>query len=167
MKKILALLSFCLIFMTSSYAQDYSWGIGGRLGYSNGFSAKWLYAGNETNYYGLEGTVSAFNNGMAVTGLWEYQKEIHFPNGGSRYSALYWFAGLGGHFGNFQSIGNSSLNASTFGVNGTVGLEYVFADFPLTLSADFRPLHSFYNRDQFNPHAYDVGFAVRFAFKSY
>lgn len=166
MKKFLLVLG--LLFSIASYSQEYKYGIGARFGSSNGISLKGFVQAYDDKYLAFEAIVGRRYEGYSFTGLFEFQKEIHIQR--MRYSALYYYAGIGPHVGSygldseFTDRNNKSYNASVlnFGADAVLGLEYVFADFPISLGADFRPYYDVLNP---GPHYFDAGITLRFVIK--
>lgn len=58
---------------------------------------------------------------------------------------MYWYVGGGAHIGFFDDryhVGWGTSTGRTYtviGVDGIIGLEYVFADIPINISADWKP----------------------------
>ena len=76
---------------------------------------------NETNW-----SLIVHPNGM-------YEQNFHT----TKYASLYWFAGGGLSLG--YSFSNHFRNCGQFGLNAIGGVEFAFANVPLTLQLDFRP----------------------------
>ena len=165
MKKYLFISAFLLI-VSFSFSQEYKLGIGARAGYSNGLTAKYLFYHDESKYMGVEALAGQRDGGTLFTGLWNLQKEYHIK--GMRYATLYYYFGIGGHLGQYGASSTFAINngynkqISTIGVDGTVGLEYVFADFPISLGIDIRPYYDLINPGK---NYYDLGATLRYVFK--
>jgi hypothetical protein len=133
MRKVLVVIGLFVIvgFSSISYAQ-YETGLGARLGFFNGLTAKHFL--NEQN--AIEGILSFRWDGFIVTGLYEWQKP--FPD----VSNLDWFIGGGAHIGFW---GEGKYNWGTYqtytivGVDFIIGLEYIFENAPVSLSLDWKP----------------------------
>lgn len=126
MKKLL--LSACLLFALNTvlHAQAYQSGIGARLGFPAGLSYKQFT--NRT--LAIEGILGVNGIGSpkfsySLTLLAENHNEILIEN-------LFVLYGLGGHLGSYDS-------KFEFGIDGIVGLEYVFRNAPIAFSFDFKP----------------------------
>ena len=145
-------------FSLTSKAQYYDTGIGVRLGASNGLTVKHFIS----KYTALEGIVTWRWQGVNVTGLYEIQKPI--PS----FSGLSWYYGGGAHLGFWDGNNNhpwfEQENDSNvvFGIDGTLGLEYVFVEAPLSLSLDWKPGINLIGYQGF--WADEVGLSIRVAF---
>lgn len=130
-----ALLILCLS-ATKVKAQDYKTAAGLKFGgYEVGPSIKWFYDENVA----LEGIVGFRNGGAVVTGLYE----IHVP--AFNVDKLKFFYGGGAHIG---GVGRGSYNGGRnvydnrrilAGLDGTVGLEYLFPNSPIAISVSLDP----------------------------
>ncbi len=168
MKK-LYIIFFTIILSTNLYSQEYKYGFGARLGFSNGLSAKAFVYADESKYMAVEGIIGVRFGGYNFTGLFQVQKEFHIA--GMRYATLYYYAGFGGHLGSYDPIlyerahllPYSGANILSVGADGVAGLEYVFADFPVTVGIDFRPYI-----DLINPSVnfFDAGLTLRYCIKN-
>jgi hypothetical protein len=137
MKKKLATLLFALSLCTIGFSQDYSTGIGARLGYSNGLTVKHFISGTSA----LEGILSSRWRGFEVTGLYELNyNAFNTPR-------LNWYIGFGGHVGFWNGDhaywGNRGESYTVVGIDGIIGLEYNFIEVPIGLSIDWKPEFNF------------------------
>ena len=133
---IFLVLSF--IVCTNSYSQDYHTGLGVRFGFANGITVKHFITTNDA----VEGILTARWNGFNITGLYERHLPVFDTEG------FYFFYGGGVHFGmwdilKFDPDSDKSGNQLFLGLDGIVGLEYVFADVPLSLGLDWKPGFNF------------------------
>ncbi|MEX2511896.1 MAG: hypothetical protein WD398_03230 [Cyclobacteriaceae bacterium] len=115
-----------------SSAQSYATSAGLRLGVTNGLTIKHFIKDNTA----LEGIIHSRYRGVILTGLYEVHKDINDVRG------LRWFYGGGGHVGFWgSSIGryDSYRNTTIIGIDGIIGLDYLFEDFPLNVSLDYKP----------------------------
>jgi hypothetical protein len=162
---------------TSLGDQSYKTGIGLRLGYESGLTIKHFVSANGA----LEGILSRGwgYGGFRITGLYEFQKA--FANG----KGLQWFAGIGAHIGfyngnyygyryyGYYGEGYYDKNGNwhptgyrdhytTVGIDGILGLEYVFADVPLSLSLDIKPYFDIIGRgDRFGDGALSIWYVIK------
>ncbi len=130
MKKYIILLA--LLFSLNAYvkAQDYENAIGLRFGLSNGISFKHFIATNDA----VEGILSTRYGGFNITGLFERHTSAFDTDG------LYFFYGGGAHLGSFNNEWFSDNSSHiVIGVDGIIGLEYVFTEVPLNVSLDWKP----------------------------
>jgi hypothetical protein len=133
MKRI-AFISALLISLTLiGSAQDYKTAAGLRFGLSNGITLK-HFLGEKA---AVEGIFAYRWKGFEITGLYE----LH--NQGLGIEGLTWFYGLGAHVGLWNGSDvpwASDTNAYTvIGVDGILGFDYKFADFPINVSLDWKP----------------------------
>jgi hypothetical protein len=133
MKKALFTVLVLLFISLSANGQDYKTSLGLRIGYPYGATVKHFL--NKTN--ALEGILASSYQGLTVTGLYENE---HWTG---KYPGLNWYWGLGAHVGFWDPGANPHLDTSyegaVIGVDGVLGLEYTFDDFPLNLSLDLLP----------------------------
>lgn len=163
MKKVIFLfLVFSINF--SAFSQEYKWAFGARIGSSIGISGKAFLSASDTKFTAAELILGRRYGGNNVTGLFEFQKELHIS--GMRYATLYYYAGAGGHLGSYKALKYSnrqnvlySQNVLALGVDGVLGLEYVFADFPVSVGVDVRPFFDFVNPGY---NFFDAGFTLRY-----
>jgi hypothetical protein len=121
-----------LLFSTNliSRAQDYQNAVGLRLGLSNGITLKHFVTTNDA----AELILSTRWGGFNLTGLFERHKPAFETDG------LYYYFGGGAHIGNFNnSWFNDNANHTVIGIDGILGLEYIFKDIPLNASIDWKP----------------------------
>ena len=152
MKKLALLFSLLFVLALSSQlkAQDYTNGIGLRLGYPFGVTFKHFF--NESNAIDL--FVGTRYSGITVGGNFEFHKPI------SDVSGLKWYWGLGAlaTFYDYDGVGSSN-----FGVDGVLGLDYKFADAPFNLSLDFMPTFLF-GEDYYGGFEIFGGVSARYTF---
>jgi hypothetical protein len=132
MKKIILTFSLVICFMTYANAQDYKTAIGLRAGWNQGLTIKHFIS----NKSALEGLLAWHYSGFEITGLYE----IH--NSAFDVERLNWYYGGGAHIGFYgNSYGGGS--GTFIGLDGILGLEYNFSDFPINLSLDWKPAFDF------------------------
>lgn len=126
-----------LAFVMPAQAQVYKSAIGARLGYPLAASYKTFI--NESSaieaYVGFRG-YSGYG-WFAVSGA--YQK--HAPINGVDGLQWYWGAGLSAYFWNFDF--DTTASSTTFGLQGYLGLDYKFANAPISITADWIPTFFF------------------------
>jgi hypothetical protein len=85
----------------------------------------------------LEGILASRWQGFIITGLYEKEKWM------GKYPGLNWFWGGGAHIGFWGQGENPYLTSanggSVIGIDGVVGIEYTFDDFPVNLGVDLLP----------------------------
>lgn len=156
---------------------SYKTGLGIRLGYESGITLKHFFKSN----HAFEGILSRGwgYGGLRITGLYEFQKG--FPG----VQGFNWFAGIGGHIGtyngNYYGYGHHYSygygyydkhgkwhstgyrdNYTSIGIDFILGLEYQFADFPLTVGLDIKPYFDLYGP---SPHYVDGALSIRYILK--
>lgn len=160
------LLGFLLLATLKSEAQDYGTAIGLRFGGTTGFDIKHNYGTNSA----FEGIVGFFDNGMSLTFLWEKHPQAFDVPG------LYWYYGGGPHvafyndnddrfgWGGSRDINDRDGGDFGIGINGIIGLEYVFPDdVPIAVSVDIKPFIEFSSGGNVGA-APDPGLGIKFLF---
>lgn len=135
--KVLIVLPLLLLGLSGALqAQDYQTAVGLRAGLGSGLSVKHFL----NRYNAVEGMVESRWDGINVTGLYEWQQGKLGEYGVS------WYYGAGAHFGAWNGGSpqpwfdeNDRQVHHVFGVDGIIGMEYTFEDFPLNLSLDWKP----------------------------
>jgi hypothetical protein len=135
MKKIFICLIFMICSLAVTEAQDYENSVGIRLGPSNGVSLKHFFSTNDA----IEGIISLRWGGFNLTGLYERHQTVFNTDG------MYFLYGAGGHAGFYDSNPwvNNNNSVSVIGIDGIIGLEYVFRDIPFNISLDYKPALNF------------------------
>ncbi len=142
----------------ATFTQDYHTGLGIRLGYASGITAKHFF----TTDAAVEGILTTRWDGFNITGLYERHLPVFDTEG------FYFLYGGGGHFGlwdikKFNPDSDQSGNQVFLGIDGIIGLEYIFADVPLSLGLDWKPGFNFISEFGF---AFDeIALSVRYLFK--
>lgn len=133
MKRFILATSILILSVFAANAQSYDTGIGLRGGPYNGLTIK-HFVGEQT---AVEGILTTRWGGFNITGLYEMHK-IAFDTPG-----LYWFYGFGAHIGFWDGDNNpwfnDNENYTVFGIDGIIGMEYVFEDIPFTIGLDWKP----------------------------
>ncbi len=165
MKKIFILFLMIIALLPGKKvsAQEYNSGIGLRAGLNPGITGKIFMARHSAfkNMRALEGIVAVRFKGVAVTGLFEFHKEVFDTKG------LYLYFGGGMHVASWNSDEvyweTDHTGMQTYaGIDGIIGLEYVIQDIPLTFGMDWKP-----NLNFFGDNAGiidDIAVSVRFYF---
>ncbi len=128
MKFCTALLFALLFNFYGLQAQIYEDAVGLRGGFPTGLTYKHMMS-NDLAFEGIVG----IRSGITATALLE--KHIPIFN-----DLLLFYFGAGAHGGTFYN--NLDVNAKTvaeFGVDGIVGVDFTFPDFPLNFSVDIKP----------------------------
>lgn len=135
MKKLVFLISFIAIGLSIN-AQSYKTSLGLRMGLGYGLTVKHML--NQKS--GVEGLFYSRWRGFNFTGLYEVHHSIPELDG------LYWYVGGGAHIGVFNDryyrgwgTYNTGRTYNVIGIDGIIGLEYVFEDIPVNLSLDWKP----------------------------
>ena len=165
----------CVVLLSGSWSGAraqfaYELGVGAKVG------SPWLsgtvkyFWGNESAF---EGLVHLGSFGVGVTALYEYHFYFHSVPG------LRWFVGGGAHVASnigyraiedpyrryylgYNPFAPGNYAPVSAGIDGVVGLEYVFEHIPLGIALDVTPLVNFPGRVAF---WWNAGLAVRYLFK--
>jgi len=142
MKKLITfslILGSFLLISKSSNAQDYKTAVGVKFGgYENGISVKYF----TTNVVALEGELGFRDNGVVITGLYEFHQEAFGVH------ELKFYYGAGAHLGAIGSGvyhrfgGDNQVYTKSqllLGVDGVLGLEYIIPKSPIAVSLDLNP----------------------------
>lgn len=153
----------------------YKTGIGLRAGLEGGLTIKHFIKGNKA----IEGILSRGwgYGGVRLTGLFEIQKPFPAAKG------LSWFYGFGAHIGFFNGnyygyyghLGGGYYDKHgvwhpngyqnyypAVGIDGILGLEYQFAEIPITMGLDIKPYFDIIGRGN---HFGDGAFSIRYILK--
>ncbi len=129
---ILALTFFSIFTISKSFGQDYKTGIGIRVGTYNGLTIK--YFSKPTLAW--EFIIATRYRALGVTILVE--GHTHFL-GTPRLNFLY---GVGGHtyfWGENNVVHSPFGKSAVVGLDGILGLEYAWANIPISMSIDWKP----------------------------
>ena len=130
MKKYIFFTAFIFALISNSKAQDYQNAVGIRLGPSYGLTIKHFITTNDA----VEGILTTRWGGFNLTGLFERHSKAFETDG------LYFYYGGGAHIGSFNnSWFNDNINHMVIGIDGILGVEYVFPDVPFNASIDWKP----------------------------
>ena len=127
-------LAFCTLAVRAQYA--YTLSVGVRAGSPLAGVAVKGFLGNQS---ALEGIVHFGTYGVGTTALYEYH--LYFPGA----PGLRWYFGGGAHFATgryntFNPFADGNFARFYYGVDGVLGMEYVFERTPLSISLDVVPL---------------------------
>ena len=107
--------------------------MGLRAGFSNGFTIKHFLSEKAA----VEGILSTRWRGFTVVGLYEIHNEAFEEDG------LKWYYGAGAHLSTWNgrnvSWANNNDSYLAIGIDGVIGLEYTFSDFPINIGLDWKP----------------------------
>ena len=121
------------IFSLTVKAQDYVNSVGARLGLSQGITFKHFISRTDA----VEGLFAMRWEGFTITGLYERQQAAFDVD------QLYFYYGGGAHIGvwngNVNPWFHDKTSHSVVGIDGVIGLEYVFTDIPFNVSLDWKP----------------------------
>jgi hypothetical protein len=128
------LIAFALMLGSlSTNAQDYVNSVGVRAGLSQGLTFKHFMTTNDA----VEGLLATRWGGFNLTGLYERHTA---PFDVDR---LYFFYGAGAHLGVWNGDVTPWFDDNTshvvIGIDGILGLEYVFSEVPFNVALDWKP----------------------------
>lgn len=142
MKKAVITLVFGLSIITVQ-AQDYTSAIGIRGGWYRGLTFKHFLS----DRLAFEGLLMTRYRGINLTALLEIHNSINEVEG------LKWYYGGGAHVGYYNSYYYYSNGLDNYnmimGVDGILGLEYTFTDFPFNISLDWKPTFNLFGGDYY------------------
>ena len=155
-----------LLFACKLYAQNYTQDAGVRFG--EYFTA--TYRHYQDNDQALEGMLNLGKRGMTVGILKEYFQ----PLSGHVSDNLYFEYGFGAHVG-FRSVYKYKILNRTYvldenrvtpllGINGLVGLEYRFHEFPFVIGVDVKPYFEYSIIQIFSMYLHSVGISLKYKF---
>lgn len=127
------ILSFSTRSQAQSLGQDYSTGVGVKIGYWGGGALDIKHFMNPSA--ALEGLLGFGSDWFTITGLYEF----HGPITGA--PGLLWYVGPGAHVGfwNTHYKNDHDYGGAFFGVDGVLGLDYKIKGAPIDLSLDIQP----------------------------
>lgn len=129
MKKTTLLLAIIFLAVAGAKAQTYSTAVGAKFytgdGSVGGINIRHSLRVNTA----LEGSLLFYSGGIGIEGLYEYQAPIEGAEG------LQYFVGGGGMLG----FGTSNKGETAFSLRLTGGVDYKFADAPISVSLGFDP----------------------------
>jgi len=154
MKKFLLLILLYSV-TTFTFAQNYETAVGIKGGFP-GYGSLNLkhYLGAST---AIEGSIGGGANTLWLQGLYELNYSLQ--------DGFNWYFGGGLNLGFYSyknQITNDRISNMLVGINGIVGIEYTFEDFPLNVALDTGPNIRIINSIGFG---WGGGIAVRYAIK--
>lgn len=156
MKKFLsAVIMFFLVYSVSAQGgQTYNRAIG--IKFPAGFAI--TYKQFVTDKNNVEGEAMFWSNGFRAVGLYEFNFDIPGIDG------LRWYVGPGAHVGfwNHNYKEEKHVSSAGIGIDGVLGLDYKFADYPINISLDWQPAVDIVGSSGFTP-AYG-GIGIRYTF---
>lgn len=133
--KIVCMLALIGSMATSADAQVFKSAIGARLGYPLAISYKTFVS--ESNAVEVYGGFRGFGNigAFSINGAYQIHRDIDEVDG------LQWYFGGGASvdFWNYNNNNSNNYPSTSFGVQGYLGLQYTFADVPVSLTFDWVP----------------------------
>jgi hypothetical protein len=165
MKRFLAVSLLLLLFNVAG-AQGFTQSLGIR--------AAWITPGIEYRYYtsdalSIRGLLAVRNGGLQVHGLSEFHQYDLFPFS----YQLVFFYGIGAHFGyeswhEWVDVNNQRSreikSAVLAGLDGIIGLEYLFYEAPLKAGIEMKPFFDVFGRQGFRFVVPDFAFTVKYLF---
>ena len=153
--RILLLALGVFIISTSAQAQDnkgstYTTALGVKVWDGAGVTLKHFVKENRA----IEGIAYFWNQGVRVTGLYEFHFDIGSAEG------LKWYLGPGAHIGFYND--KHADDGVFFGLDGVIGLDYKFKGAPINLSIDWQPAIEFGDGRGFE--AGWAGLGIRYTF---
>ncbi len=156
------LVVYLLLFSLHSNAQNhYKTALGLRLNGGAGVSVRHFLDEKQS----IEGILYTRWKGLNITGLYN----VNFPV--FEEPGFNFFIGAGGHIGFWDRDKTPwwdeekeyNDTRTVVGIDGQIGLEYVFNEIPLNLALDWKPAFNIFGVSNF--WAGDIGLSVRYTFK--
>jgi len=159
---------FLILLTTISYcthAQEFKQAAGIRLGWTPGFEYR-IFA---DDYHSYRFLLSTRDRGLQAHVL----KEFHQYDMFNFSDQLVFIYGAGLHAGyerwdvlhyNNNSQWQTTKTAVVAGVDGLVGVEYLFYNAPVSIGLDAKPYFEFFGKEFFNIQLFDIGFTVKYLF---
>jgi hypothetical protein len=127
------ILAFSLFTLSIANAQEYTTGVGLRMGPYQGITVKHFTDPGTA----IEGILATQYGGFYIAGLYEKQQNAFETPG------LDWFYGAGGHIGSWgprysDHWVNDGTSYTAIGIDGIIGMEYTF-DIPINIGLDWKP----------------------------
>jgi hypothetical protein len=129
MKKITLLFAIILLTAAGLKAQTYETAVGAKFYTGNGSLGGINIRHSTSEHTALEGSLLFFSGGLGIEGLYQYQGPIEGAEG------LQYFVGGGGMLG----FGTNHNSETFFALRLTGGVDYKFADAPISVSLGFDP----------------------------
>lgn len=154
-----------LLLPLATFAQTFKNAVGIRGGYTSGFEYR-IYTDDANSYKFLLGTR---NDGVQLYAF----KEFHQYDLFDFTDRLVLYYGAGAHVGYEQwqkhyiqenTSWYEDRTALIAGVDGLVGVEYLFYDVPISVGVEAKPYFDLFGRKVFDLDLFDVGFTVRYLF---
>ena len=173
MKNIFRILMIAVlaIIVAQAEAQENLKQAGFRFGNTTGFTGRIITEDN----FAFEGILGFRNGGMQVYGLFESRKPLEL----NRVENMFLYFGGGAHIGfvkwneydqdydpyhNYYDDNYDWHIGPAFGIDGIIGMEYVFNAAPISLAVDFKPFFELYGPFLMRVNFWDFGFHVRYNF---
>ncbi|MFV0269645.1 MAG: hypothetical protein ACK5HT_21200 [Draconibacterium sp.] len=163
MKKGLLLL--LALFPLFAFAQTFNQAVGIRAGLTSGFEYR-VYANDANSYKFLLGTR---DEGVQLHAM----KEFHQFDLFRHTDQLIFFYGAGFHVGyeqwqkrytGYNAEWYKTRTAFLAGLDGLVGLEYIFYEVPISMGLEAKPYFDLFGSQMFNIELFDIGFTVKYHF---
>jgi hypothetical protein len=165
--------SFTLIILFSlskpSIAQENEIQLGFRFGNTTGFTARAITENN----FALEGILGFRSGGLQLYGLVESRKPLYM----NRLDNMFLYFGGGVHLGfvrwneygeyydpynNYNYYYSDWRFGAAFGMDGIIGMEYIFSSAPISLAVDFKPFFEVYGPFLLRVNFWDFAFHIRY-----
>ncbi len=134
MKTRIIIIAVISLFLSSNLkSQDYINAVGVRIGLGQGITFKHFVSTTDA----IEGLLDFRWGGFNITGLYERHMTAFDVD------ELYFYYGAGAHIGFWDGYSNPWFDNrdhyTVIGIDGLVGLEYVFTEIPFNLGIDWKP----------------------------
>ena len=162
MKKFILL--FILSFPLFASAQVFDRALGIRGGVTSGFEYR-IYTDDANSYKFLLGT----NNGLRIHGFKEFHRYDLFTF--TDQLIFFYGAGIHGGYENWDEYyvkdnisWHENHTAFVMGLDGLVGLEYMFYEVPLSIGLEAKPFLDIFGQHMFHFEPFDIAFTLKYLF---
>jgi hypothetical protein len=163
-----------VVLVSQAQAQENQKQAGFRFGNTTGFTGRIITENN----FAFEGILGFRNGGVQLYGLFEVRKPMYL----NRLDNVFLYFGGGAHIGfvrwdqydqHYDPYNGSPYHydnyydwhtGAAFGLDGIIGMEYVFDSAPISLAVDFKPFFEIYGPFYLRANFWDFGFHVRYNF---
>lgn len=164
MKKLILFAAFVILNCTA-FPQEFRYAAGIRAGYTSGVEFR-IYT-NELNSYKfllgsrMDGAVFHALKEFHQHGLFSFTDQLNFVYGGGlhvgyeRWNTRYYRTNSSYYVTNTDFIA---------GIDGLAGLEYMFAEVPLSLGIEAKPYFDLFGRKVFDLELFDFAFTIKYHF---
>ena len=165
------IVAIIILLVSGAEAQENVKQAGFRFGNTTGFTGRIITENN----FAFEGILGFRNGGVQLYGLFEARRPLYL----NRVDNMFLYFGGGAHIGfvrwneydryydPYHGYYDDNYNwhiGAAFGIDGIIGMEYVFTGAPISLAVDFKPFFEMYGPFLMRVNFWDFGFHIRYNF---